>query len=542
MKSSSERSDFMHGVLPEIIGFGRNAFFPEEPALGDRLTHHLLLYVKKAAGPATIDGLPEKLEDDGLFLYPAGTSFRMEVGHSTGQLYWLLFDLLRESGRTEHTVSLERERALPLQGRVALPTDGQPDKLSRLFAGLERERSTIATYSSLLVRHELLELLKEMSPFAGSAVKQDTTGGVKQTVRYMQHHYPETIKMDKLAAMARLHPAYYSHAFKHTMSKTPVTYLTQLRMNKAKELLLTTERPVREIASQVGYADEFYFSRRFKETNGHAPTIYMKRDDFSVISLSAPYTDHLYTLGLRPGAAQIPAYLPLSAKSLDLPKHRSEPWLIDRNTFLEAKPELIICKDNVLEKAREHVNDIAPIVAIPWSSKDVYTHLLDIAELVNRKAEARRWLDEHERKAERACREVRRTAGERSAAICVVRNGRLRIYSARNIGHVLYRLLGLKPPALVLEQMRPHGPGVGHNWTEIEQHELARYEADYLFIVPVSKEDGEAARQWLASDPDWQRHPAVREGRASFLDWSKWIVYAPYLIEKQLEEAQRLLQ
>jgi AraC-like DNA-binding protein len=515
MSDSSGIGEFINDLLPEIVAFGRAAAMPEWACGTAILAHHVLLYAGNAGGTVTVDGLQERLEEDSLFLYPPGTLLRIATENDKEQVSWLCFDLYRETVRTDRSLSLERELSLPLRGRVQLAR--QRERLDGLIARLEMERSASPKRLSLLARHELVEALGDLSAYAGTAEKADMNGRVQQTVRYMQHHYPEAIKMDKLAAMARLHPAYYTHAFKHTMNKTPVTYLTQLRMNKAKELLLTTERPVREIASEVGYADEFYFSRRFKETSGQAPTIYMKRDDFSVISLSAPYTDHLFTLGMRPGAAQIPAYLPLAAKPLNLPKHRSEPWQIDRDTFLEARPDLIICKDNVLEKAQEHINDIAPIVAIPWASKDVYTHLLDIAELVNRKAEAVRWLDGHERIAEQASREVSRTTGGRTAVICVVKEGKLRIYSSRNIGHVLYRLLGLCPPELVMEQMKQHGPGVGHNWTAIEPHEMTRYPADYLFLVPKSGADATTARTAcprfrLASAPGSSRRARTFSG------------------------------
>ena len=53
-----------------------------------------------------------------------------------------------------------------------------------------------------------------------------------------------------------------------------IEYLTNLRMDKAKELLLTTESSMKEICSMVGYADPNYFSRTFKKNIGVTPTEY----------------------------------------------------------------------------------------------------------------------------------------------------------------------------------------------------------------------------------------------------------------------------
>ena len=51
-------------------------------------------------------------------------------------------------------------------------------------------------------------------------------------------------------------------------------YLTKIRMEKAKELLTTTEYSMKEICAMVGYADPNYFSRSFKKNVGVTPTEY----------------------------------------------------------------------------------------------------------------------------------------------------------------------------------------------------------------------------------------------------------------------------
>ena len=58
-------------------------------------------------------------------------------------------------------------------------------------------------------------------------------------------------------------------------------YLTGLRMDKAKELLTSTEYSMKEICSMVGYADPNYFSRIFKKNTGVTPTEY-KQDNLEL--------------------------------------------------------------------------------------------------------------------------------------------------------------------------------------------------------------------------------------------------------------------
>ena len=57
---------------------------------------------------------------------------------------------------------------------------------------------------------------------------------------------------------------------------SPVNYLIELRLNRAKELLKYTPLPVNEIALSVGIANPYYFSRLFKKHTGTSPTEYRK--------------------------------------------------------------------------------------------------------------------------------------------------------------------------------------------------------------------------------------------------------------------------
>ena len=185
------------------------------------------------------------------------------------------------------------------------------------------------------------------------------------TMQYMRDNYIHEIKLEKLAELAGMHPSYYSQLFKSRMYKNPIEYVTHLRMNRAKELLMTSDMRVRDVARSVGYRDEFYFSRRFRNHAGYAPTSYAKQVHRNIVSLSYPYTDHLMTLGITPCAAQIQGHLPHIPNSLSLPFHAYEPWEQGRQAFLDVKPDLILTKDNAAAKAMEHIGDIAPIITIP---------------------------------------------------------------------------------------------------------------------------------------------------------------------------------
>ena len=96
--------------------------------------------------------------------------------------------------------------------------------------------------------------------------------------RYLQEHLAEEISLSVLAEQFHLNPQYISQLFKSEIGVNFLTYLTNIRMEKAKKLLLTTDLPVAEVAEQCGYGDYRVFTKVFKKNEGVTPSQY--RRDF----------------------------------------------------------------------------------------------------------------------------------------------------------------------------------------------------------------------------------------------------------------------
>lgn len=95
-----------------------------------------------------------------------------------------------------------------------------------------------------------------------------------QAEEWIQNHYHESITLEQVAEYVALNPYYFSKLFKERFHQTFIDFLTQLRLHKAKQYLSTTEKPLKEICSLVGYKDPNYFSRVFKKKEGVSPTSY----------------------------------------------------------------------------------------------------------------------------------------------------------------------------------------------------------------------------------------------------------------------------
>lgn len=98
---------------------------------------------------------------------------------------------------------------------------------------------------------------------------------IKKVIDYMNAHLSDkNISIKLLADEVYLTPTYLSNLFKKTTGSTIGQYLTDIRMNKAQELLMDTGLKLYQIAEMVGFEDANYFAKSFKKKTGMLPSEY----------------------------------------------------------------------------------------------------------------------------------------------------------------------------------------------------------------------------------------------------------------------------
>lgn len=98
---------------------------------------------------------------------------------------------------------------------------------------------------------------------------------INRAVAYVQEHFNDpNITLISVADDVGMSTAHFSTVFSQNMGKPFIAYLTALRIEKAKELLATTDRKLSEIAMEIGYNEPNYFSHVFKKSEGMTPKEY----------------------------------------------------------------------------------------------------------------------------------------------------------------------------------------------------------------------------------------------------------------------------
>lgn len=101
---------------------------------------------------------------------------------------------------------------------------------------------------------------------------------IQSIARYLQEHLAEDVSLSVLAEEFHMSAQYISQLFKSEIGVNFLAYLTNIRMERAKNLLLSTPLSIAEVSEQAGYGDYRVFTKAFKKSEGITPSQY--RRDF----------------------------------------------------------------------------------------------------------------------------------------------------------------------------------------------------------------------------------------------------------------------
>lgn len=150
-----------------------------------------------------------------------------------------------------------------------------------LFSKIEQENARSISSLGLGV-HEILAAMVTGTAGDEDVPWQQTAVGIAQA--YVAQHYAENITVADMADAASVSSSYLIRLFKRSLGTTPYNYLLRYRITKARELLDETNRPVVQVAHDVGFSNESNFSYRFSKMVGQSPRAYRLSNGISGIA------------------------------------------------------------------------------------------------------------------------------------------------------------------------------------------------------------------------------------------------------------------
>jgi len=134
--------------------------------------------------------------------------------------------------------------------------------------------------SQLRSKSLLLELVSDFFKFQNKKerdLNEEKIIRLTPALNYIDSHLGEQTRLAKLAKLAAYEKTYFSTLFKQLFAASPIQYIQNKRIEKAKSLLRNTNMKLEAVAQELGFKDAFHFSKTFKKITKEPPGEFRKR-------------------------------------------------------------------------------------------------------------------------------------------------------------------------------------------------------------------------------------------------------------------------
>lgn len=224
-----------------------------------------LIYIFSGSGIFVLNGKEEVISAGHLLLYPPHVPQIYSYFYKDKpEVYWIHF--------TGNSVDQILEKFQIHSGHIGIHL-----QLKNLFQEIIMELQLKKTCFDA-VTEALFTKMLALIHRSQTDSKMDSKVGFQldRLIIFLNQTYQNAWTVKDMAEFCSLSESYFSHHFKEIVGIPPMQYLTELRILKAKDLLLGDDLSISSVASLLGYEDPLYFSKVFKKTTGISPRNYQK--------------------------------------------------------------------------------------------------------------------------------------------------------------------------------------------------------------------------------------------------------------------------
>jgi AraC-like DNA-binding protein/quercetin dioxygenase-like cupin family protein len=265
IKRVTVKNDLISNFHLTTIGFYPHASFHDrERKFGTN--QYILLYCTEGSGLIEIQNIKIDLIPNTYFIIPKNIPhhYRSSV-EDPWSIYWVHFkgkyaDLLYQRYLTRQ---MPDKKSIPY-------TEERIEKFNDIYRLLE---SSYDPLSMEIINVKLLDFISSFIYYEqiNPAILEDE---ITNSIKYMKKNIKRLFSVDQLAKNQNLSVSHYTRLFRSKTGSSPIQYFNQLKVQLSCQYLYFSDRKIKEICNEIGFDDQYYFSRLFKKSMGISPAKY----------------------------------------------------------------------------------------------------------------------------------------------------------------------------------------------------------------------------------------------------------------------------
>lgn len=254
-----------------FIDIRRKQFSAKSPFSRYVMPSSMFICTNGSRGEVVLDNISYRAEGVGIFHGGKGTELSIQPICGELECYMVLYKE-REVPFYKKELSGLRKTVNPFRQQYGFLSDNPVffmEQLRRMYECWKEPTPLHLFYEKTAFYQFVYEIYKELDKGNIHIFQPDLVAMAK---RYLDEHYNETISIHSVSAILGISESHLRRSFKKQYGKSPQEYLTNIRLEAAKKLLVNENYPVFSVAAACGFSDEYNFSRYFSKNVGVSPS------------------------------------------------------------------------------------------------------------------------------------------------------------------------------------------------------------------------------------------------------------------------------
>jgi AraC family L-rhamnose operon transcriptional activator RhaR/AraC family L-rhamnose operon regulatory protein RhaS len=243
-----------------------------------------LVYISRGNATQIIDGISYEVSRGDIIFINRGATHTFFAEESFSHVEIFFSPQILENGAItpENAISLlslssfDDLRQEKNGGKISFPTE-QQHEIEFILDAMLREQNKNGKNSRTILESYLNILMARMNNIAASCGNYFSSDVWESLKAYIDTNPEEQMTLSSLAARSFYNPSYFSRVFKKKFDLSPIEYVRKRRIEKAMQMLTSSEHTVEDIITRVGFSDRSAFYHAFSKETGMTPVEYRSK-------------------------------------------------------------------------------------------------------------------------------------------------------------------------------------------------------------------------------------------------------------------------